>query len=235
VINFLLFLSIESVGLCSDNGNTGGKSLFLITFGSGSGQYSKQTPSNFNFSTTHQQQFESPINDGMFGFVNAVPKRIVWLLFGSINVWHNEVLDHTENDKDGYMYLVNVGESDNQLFSLTVNDLFIGVRYEFSAYVGNVVKSGITGWVSVNPNIRFEVRTATSENQLLAQFSTGGISEDTTMTWSKHGLSFVACTSSVVLLMISNVGGGLGGNDVAIDDIELRVCSTDHSGVCLPG
>ncbi|CAF1262667.1 unnamed protein product [Rotaria sp. Silwood1] len=54
-----------------------------------------------------------------------------------------------------------------------------------------------------------------------------------TMTWSKRGVSFVAHTSSVVLLMISEAEKG-DGNLLAIDDIKVRVCSINHSGFCPP-
>jgi hypothetical protein len=94
----------------------------------------------------------------------------------------------------------------------------------------NIIPKGLVGsFVRLNPNIRFEVRTATNENQLLAQFSTDDISEYDEVTWSKYGLSFNASSSSVVLLIVSNVEGIWRGNDLAIDDIELRVCSTDDS------
>jgi hypothetical protein len=45
------------------------------------------------------------------------------------------------------------------------------------------------------------------------------------MTWLKYGLSFIASSSAVDLLMISNARSGIG-NDLAVDDIELHVCSS---------
>jgi hypothetical protein len=157
----------------------------------------------------------------MFGFVNAVPQ---------IHSWHHGALDHTANDKDGYMYLISVGKNDSQIFNSTINHLCIGLRYEFSTYLANIIKSQS---VFVKPNVRFEVRTATVQSELLAQLSTGDIQQHDNMTWSKHGLSFVATSCSVVLLMISNVDG-YDGNDLAIDDIELRVWSMVYSDFCSP-
>jgi hypothetical protein len=154
--------------------------------------------------------------------VNKIPSSFV--------EWHGGALDHTPNDVDGYMYFVNVGEIGSQLFNSTVNDLDTGLRYEFSAYLTNIRKKGND---SKKPNIRFEVRTVTDQNDLLANLSTGDIPEYDNMTWSKYGLSFIALNSSAILLMISNVGKGKG-NDLAIDDIELRVCSTLYSSVDPP-
>jgi hypothetical protein len=236
MINFIFSIPIESVGLCSTNDTTDGKPLFSITFGSNSGQYSSETPSSFGFSTSHEQQFASQIAEGMFGFVNLVPERKheifdnIWL-----NGEKNKEWDHTENDTGGYMYIVNVAGGNSKLFRYTANYLCIGLRYEFSAYLANVlVKKWVDLGYLLQPNIRFEVRTATNDNQLVAQFSTDDIPAYEKLTWSKYGLSFNASSTSVVLLMISNAGGG-DGNDLAIDDIELRVCSTNHSGFCPPG
>ncbi|CAF4248609.1 unnamed protein product [Rotaria magnacalcarata] len=55
---------------------------------------------------------------------------------------------------------------------------------------------------------------------------TGDVPACYNMSWSKYGISFKATHSSVVLLMISNVAEG-NGNDVVVDDIELRVYLTN--------
>jgi hypothetical protein len=236
MINFIFSIPIESVGLCSTNDTTDGKPLFSITFGSNSGQYSSETPSSFGFSTSHRQQFVSQIKEGMFGFVNLVLEK-KHEFFG--NIWlngeKNKEWDHTVNDTGGYMYIVNVAGGNSKLFRSTVNYLCIGLRYEFSAHLANVlVKRLVDAGILLQPNIRFEVRNTTNENQLLAQFSTDDIPAYKELTWSKYGLSFNASSTSVVLLMISNAGGG-DGNDIAIDDIELRVSSTNDCGLCPSG
>ncbi len=222
------FFFTESFGLSSSCGSSNVEPLLLITFGFGSDLYSSKTPSDFNFRTAHKQKLPLPENDGQFSFVNTIPK--------GVNSWHDGVSDHTVNDDaGGYMFLVDMGAHGTEIFSTTVHNLSMGLRYEFSAYLANVIRKD--AWVPhFEPNLRFEVRSSTAENQLLAQLSTGGISEYNKMTWSKYGLSFVTPSSSVVLSLISNVGTfTLVGNDVAIDDIELRVCSTNHSQSCHTG
>ena len=77
---------------------------------------------------------------------------------------------------------------------------------------------------STKPNVRFEVRSADDENVLLAQNSTGDISEYPIMNWHKYSVIFNASVSSVTLLLISNVKNDFG-NDLVIDDIELKPCS----------
>ncbi len=223
-IDIILFISIESVDVCSENGITNNKPVLSITFGSGTDEYSTEIPASFNFSTANEQRFKPNIEDGMFGFVNLVPNPYA--------VWHGGALDHTANDVGGYMFFINVGDQANrQLFRSVVINLCIGLRYEFSAYLTNVDK------IQANrsePNVRFEVRASTSTKRSLAQLITGDIPQYDNLTWFKYSLPFIAATSSVELLMVSHVGGKTG-NDLAIDDIELSVYSTAHCSYCCPG
>jgi hypothetical protein len=129
------------------------------------------------------------------------------------------------------MYLINADKIGTQLFQSTFNDLCIGLRYQFSVFIANIFKKHDN---SSKPNVLFQVRNGMFPNDLLAESSTGDIPEYDTMTWSKHGLSFMPSNNSVIVLMISNSAAGRG-NDLVIDDIELRVCSTIHSGICSPG
>lgn len=211
--------------LCSDNEIMTNEPLLMINFGAGSEQYSKNTWASFNFTTNYHQSLGPSVQYGQFGFVNNIS--------AAQNGWHTGASDHTENDTNGYMYLVNVDETNSLLFNLTANNMCIGFRYQFSVYLANADKLRADD-VHIEPNIRFEVHSATSENQLLAQSDTGNMPATNTIIWSRHSLSFVALTDSVVFLMISNVGGRKG-NDIAIDDIELRVCSNTRSGLCPPG
>jgi hypothetical protein len=146
----------------------------------------------------------------MFGFVNAIPNPY--------NTWHTGALDHTPNDEKGYMCLISLNGIESVIFNSTVDKLCNGQCYEFSAYLANVGKKNHF----IEPNLRFEVRDAANQSHLLASLITGDIPECDTMAWSKYSVSFVPLTRSVVLLMISMANSTLG-NDLAIDDIELRV------------
>ncbi|CAM2728750.1 unnamed protein product [Rotaria socialis] len=217
---------IQSDDVCSKQDNNTYESLFFITFGSGSDRFSSKTASDFNFKTDLKKESWSNFNPGAYAFVNSVPSS--WTV-----LWHDAAKDHTTNDTDGYMYLADVGNVNGTIFNYKIKNLCVGVDYEFSAYLTNVMRD--IWWVSVTePNIRFEVRAVHKKGDLIAQKSTGDIPVYKHMTWSKHGLSFVAKSSSVVLLMISNVGGH-PGNDLAIDDIQLRVSSANQTGFCYPG
>ncbi|UJR16692.1 hypothetical protein I4U23_003592 [Adineta vaga] len=161
---------------------------------------------------------------GQFVLANKVPNLH--------SMWHINAEDYTLFDWNGYMMIIDVATTDDSvLFKSTVDSLCIGERYEFSAYLANIVKKEVN---APKPNIRFEVREAAGRNKILNQLNTGDLCEKTWMTWSKHILSFVASTSSVVLSIVPE-DHGVHGRDLAIDNIELRVCSIFSSGFCPSG
>lgn len=134
------------------------------------------------------------------------------------DVWHSLPLDHSKVYDNGYVYFIDGGKNNSQIFKTTIDHLCTGGQYEFSAYIANVVRKPHN---KSDPNIRFEIRTVWPENHLIAQKDTGDIHEHAQLTWKKYGLSFMTYSTSVVLLMISNNGEG-EGNDFVIDDIKLR-------------
>ena len=214
----LLSVFKESVGLCLADETFDSDPILLITFGNGATQYSASTPADFSFQTTYQQRFAPKTNDGMFSFVNAIPNDFS-------NSWHTNATDHT-GDNGGYMFLVNADFKPGQFYNGRVDNLCVGLRYEFSVYLANICKPA----KKINPNVLFEVRSV-EDNTLLAQLNSGDVVEHQNLTWQKYGFSFIAPESSVNLLMISNAKGG-GGNDLVIDDIALRVCAHGGNGFC---
>ncbi|UJR07474.1 hypothetical protein I4U23_011763 [Adineta vaga] len=210
---------VQSVGLCHDNDTMGTVPILLVTFDKGSPQFSTSTPTQFNFTTTYKQRFKPTVEDGHFSFINSVYKHYQ-------HAWHTNAVDHT-GDNGGYMLLVNADFQPGEFYKGTVDNLCIGLRYEFSVYLANVLRRTD----QIKPNVRFEVRSPSTGNRLLAQLRSGPIPVDKSLQWRKYGLSFTAPSSSVVLLMISDARGG-AGNDIVIDDIALRVCSHEGTGFC---
>jgi hypothetical protein len=165
------------------------------------------------------QRFKATVEDGYFAFINSV-------YYHNNGAWHTNAPDHTDGN-GGYMLLVNADLQPGQFYNSLVHNLCVGLRYEFSVYLANVANVGS----AIKPNVRFEVRSPSIGNQLLAQLSSGEIPVNNTLSWNKYGLSFTAPSSTVVLLMISDARGGRG-NDIVIDDIALSVCSHDGNGFC---
>ncbi|CAF2822284.1 unnamed protein product [Rotaria sp. Silwood2] len=137
------------------------KNIFLITFENGGSQYSQATPSRFNFSTTYKQKFEPQTLDGSFSFINSIHDDFN-------GEWHTNAKHHTD-DPGGYMFIVNTDEKPGQFYNGTVSNLCVGLHYELSVYLANLMSVPAT----IKPNVRFEVRSLSPENQLLAQLSSG--------------------------------------------------------------
>ena len=223
---FPSFRYTDSSGLCPAGDTANSKLVTSITFGVGTDKYSSALPASFGFATTYNQLNAGPLTDDHFSFVNEVP--------ADYGVWLGGALDHTQGTdaggSKGYMMLVGADATPGEIFRFSVHNLCLGARYEFAAYVANVVKKGSN---LIKPNIRFEVRTGTIDNTLIASVASGDMDEYDTLTWNQYGMSFYTPTTSIVLLMISNSGGG-GGNDFVVDDITLRTCASAASGTCPP-
>ena len=223
-MTFSFFCHTDSSGLCSADDTANAQIIYSTTFGDGINPYSTATPASFGFTTTYNQLIHSPLIDDGFSFVQAVP--------ADYSVWQAGALDHTPDTSTdgtkGYMMIVGANGDPGEVFRITLNNLCIGSRYEFSVYAANLVKKG-SGLIK--PNIRFEARTATSPNTLLASTTSGDMDEYDTLTWIPYGISFSTPTTSVVLLMISNAPGG-AGNDFAIDDITVRSCASAADATC---
>jgi gliding motility-associated-like protein len=134
--------------------------------------------------------------------------------------WHTILEDHTPNDADGFMMLVNASNAPGEFFKQTISDLCPGTTYEFSAYVVNVLKATSSG---IKPNLTFIIESLSGV--VLGNYSTGNIAESTSPEWKKHAMVFTTPVgiSTVVLKIINNAPGG-NGNDLALDDITFRAC-----------
>ena len=205
--------------MCSSNGTFIGRSIFSTDFGSGFTQFLNATPSTFGFSINYTQRFTAAVYEGQFTFANRVP---------TLGHWHTGALDHTANQINSYMLLINGDLTHREFYHRTVNHLCVGLRYEFSAYLANIDQSV----AEVPPNVRFEVRSATPEQSLIAELITGPIAAVTPMIWIRFSLSFLTPCSSIILLIVPNTVGW-PGNDVGIDDIVFGVCSNATSGICV--
>ena len=208
--------------LCPDQQINDNKPLLFLSFDLGSETYSNKTPAYFNFTTTYIQSFGSIAGEKVFSFINIVPENS--------NAWHTGALDHTENDTNGYMMLINFGSDREDILNMTVSNLCVGSYYLFSVYMANIVRQ-----LNISePQVMLEVGNRTVGNESLTKCSTQAISEYESMTWTKYSLPFRASSTSIILLITSYFGAPYG-DDLAIDDIELRACSTVHCGLCPPG
>lgn len=138
--------------------------------------------------------------------------------------WH-DTNDHTPNDTDGKMLIVNASYTAGGFYQTTVSGLCENTSYEFSAFLlnfagtNNVCSGGL-----IPVNVKFQIWDDTNTN-ILATGDTGNLFATSGPTWTPYGLVFktVPGQTSVILKMINNGDGGCG-NDLAIDDIVFKSC-----------
>ena len=138
--------------------------------------------------------------------------------------WFN-VSDHTPNDTNGRMLIVNSSFTAGEFYKTTINGLCENTTYEFSSWLINLTPpNGFCGAGAIPINVSFEIWDNTNST-LLASGTTGDIFGTTATAWNQHALVFQSTVgqTSVILKMINNAPGGCG-NDLAIDDIVFKSC-----------
>lgn len=203
IILTLFLTGIAQAQTCTGNF---GDAVVNLDFGSGSNP-GPTSSTNYTYTTNNCP------NDGSYTITNSTQG-----CFG--NNWHNVPQDHTTDDSNGFMMLVNASNSPGEFFKQPINDLCPGTTYEFAAYVLNVLRPSAAG---IKPNLTFIIESA--DGTSLGKYSTGDIIESAAPEWKKHALIFTTPPgiSQIILKIINNAPGG-NGNDLALDDITFRAC-----------
>jgi len=189
-----------------------GDPVVNVTFGTGSNPGNPLQAA----STTYSFTGTSCPSDGSYTVVNSTSG-----CFG--NSWYNIPEDHTTNDNNGYMMLVNASFNPGDFYVDTVKDLCSNTKYEFAAWIVNVLPQTQCGGNPIAPKLVFNIETITGV--VLGTYSTGDIVSPGTPEWKQYGLFFTTPinTSSVVIRLTNTAPGGCG-NDLALDDITFRPC-----------
>jgi gliding motility-associated-like protein len=138
--------------------------------------------------------------------------------------WHNS-LDHTPNDVNGFMLVFDASVEPGIFFKKRLSGLCGGSKYTFSAWVMNVQIPGDCLGQEVRPDILFEMRDINT-GALLGQTSTGPVLLSVSPIWTQFALTFyVPLGQTDVEVVLRNNAKGACGNDLAIDDFELYLCS----------
>ncbi|PQV49454.1 gliding motility-associated-like protein [Jejuia pallidilutea] len=216
-IKKIIFITFSFTFICNVNAQidfcTGifGDPIFTEDFGNGTNDES--LPSG---NTTYIFATGTP-NDGAYK-VSSNTNYFDWF----------DTEDHTPNDTNGRMLIVNADTNPGEFFKMEISGLCENTIYGFSTWIINLKPFNLAGCggngVGIPINIRFEIWDSTDTN-LLASGNTGNILNTLTPEWLEYGLVFKSLPeqTSVILKMINNEAGGCG-NDFAIDDIWFRSC-----------
>ena len=123
----------------------------------------------------------------------------------------------------GRFMLVNADHNPGVFYSHQIDDLCPDSKLYFSAMVANCHLVGHNG---ILPNLTFLLSNPITE-KVITSYDTDDIPyANKESDWQKYGFSFdvPGGVTSVLLEIINNQAGG-GGNDLGIDDIEIRLCT----------
>mgnify|MGYP003668835949 CR=1 FL=1 len=138
--------------------------------------------------------------------------------------------DHTPNEIDGglgYFYYGDAGDQLNMFFAQKISGLCDDIQYELSAWFAN---TNNINFGPVEPNIKLIVGfTDSNDNNIgtIVESNTGTITS-TDPRWKRGSLVFTVPTGTEnIYFMLQNNVSGRNGNDLGIDDIEVRPCGPE--------
>jgi uncharacterized repeat protein (TIGR01451 family) len=164
------------------------------------------------------------VNDGEYAILQFAAPYNVNTGGSSFGSWLT-IGDHTGN-ANGRMAVYNAALAAGQFYNRPVTNLTPNVDVNVSFWALNLLRNGTNG---ILPNITIEIRDAS--NNLIFTSGTGDIPENNN--WNNYTYTFnPGANTQVSLILINNAPGG-GGNDLALDDIQLSqtLCDTDGDNI----
>ncbi|MEO3405130.1 gliding motility-associated C-terminal domain-containing protein [Mucilaginibacter sp. CAU 1740] len=193
-----------------------GDPVVSITFGAGSSTHSGALPADSGTTSYTYSNADFP-QDGSYTIENTTA--------GSGNVWWSAT-DHTDNT-GGYMMVVNASVSKTDYFyKRTISGLCSGTKYQFSAWIVNLLRSNDIS----PPNITFSIEKP--DGTVIESYASGTIPRTSgNYQWIQKSFNFTvpAGAGDIVIKMTNNSAGGAPANDLAIDDITFSPYGPDIS------
>ncbi|MEO3405264.1 gliding motility-associated C-terminal domain-containing protein [Mucilaginibacter sp. CAU 1740] len=210
LLMFLVLLNI-SVAKAQQCEGSYGDPVVKLDFGSGTSTTGPPLESGI----TEYVYVPNCADDGQYSIVSSQ--------ISCHDTWHVVTHDHTGNP-GGYMMLVNASFLPKAFFTQTKNlDLCENTKYEFSAYVLNLLKLSASVGGTVQPDLLFTIKK--QDGTILKQYDTGTIPPTADPEWVKYSMPFSTLPGvTSIILEITNNGPGGNGNDLLLDDIEFRAC-----------
>ena len=140
--------------------------------------------------------------------------------------------DHTSpaDNTKGYFLSFDATQAAGQFYEFDMTGLCAGTDLLFSAWLMNINPSSWNPSDYVHPIVEFQIRDKIS-NDLLSVFNTGTIAKQDAATWVNYAFPFtvpVGVNAVTVKFMNAQLNaGGTSGNDISIDDIEVRLCAPE--------
>ena len=137
--------------------------------------------------------------------------------------WNDSFPDHTGNP-NGYLYYCDAKEDLNVFYAQKIDGLCDDIEYELSAWFA---KTNAPDYF-IDPNIKLIIGFTDINDQnigSIVEADTGPIEGVGANRWHRKSLIFTVPTGTEnIYFMLRNNVSGVAGNDLAIDDIEVRPC-----------
>ena len=208
---------LAGLALCSATAQTcpdlGGRLVVNETFGSAT-----QTGPLSSDQTSYRYVDDSCPSDGQYTRLTSLDSSC----FG--NTWHIIPRDHTPGSVGGNMLIVNGDDKPGEFFRQSVTGLCANTAYEVSIWALNLLQAN-TCFPTIKPNLTMRIESAGGE--VLRQVNLGTLTETATPVWQHYSTIFSVAEASQTVLVrfINNQGQGGCGNDMALDDLQLRQCT----------
>lgn len=201
-----LFINLPAQEQCSFK-----EPVVKIDFGSGNDIHEPGIFSN----PQYKRDYSICPDDGHYAFVSKTQDCFN-------KDWFTLNEDHTTNDRDGIMMIVNASEKPTVFFNSLIPELKPNTTYLFSVWLMNVCR--IKGTCPPMP-ASLIITIKSPGGKKIAEFETGRLTQTITPRWQKYSGIFRTPNNagSLVLLMSNKVRGGCG-NDFAMDDIQISEC-----------
>ncbi len=233
----------KNTGSCSNF--IGGNAILDNNGTFGSGNVQNRVSSGIVPGYTFNNFSSSSPNDGYYGICNnssasgatdnspsaPTSTRVfsVWDIIGD----HTGAVDQNLGNPPtpvgtvgGYMAVVNASYATSNAIKQDVTGLCSNTYYDFSAWFRNICSKcscdsngNSVNTPGVTPNLTYQIDG-------IDYYTTGNLSY--TGLWAKRGFTFLtAAAQTNFTLTIRNNSPGAGGNDWAVDDINLATCEPD--------
>jgi hypothetical protein len=135
--------------------------------------------------------------------------------------WHSIMADHTVDDNNGRMMIINASERPSAFFINDIAGFTAGKTYEVSFWLINICRYA-EGCSPTPPNIKTSFLSGNSE---IVHFQTGALAQTAQPNWRKfYGEFTMPANTSAITLKMEDVTNGGCGNDFALDDIVFKEC-----------
>lgn len=203
-----------------------GERVFIEDFGSGTsrlGPSLNQDPNldvhpNFRPAIFYTHIGTGTIREDQYGIMKN-PKDVAP---GGAS-WTDSFSDHTGNS-NGYLYYCDAKQVFNVFYAQKINGLCNNIQYEFSAWFA---KANGPNYFT-DPNIKLIVGFTDITDSNIGSINetiTGDIEGIGVNRWQQRSLIFTPPTGTkTIYFMLKNNVSGITGNDIVIDDIEIKPC-----------